>query len=94
MNKSTSSGLKTSSTVIAAFPSSLTSLTVTGASGTWIVYDSATTTTSGKTVLAKVVTGASEVNAQLVYDSPLWANEGIYVTQSGGTDFITGFLPA
>jgi hypothetical protein len=94
MNKSTSGGLRTSSAVVAAFPCSFASLQVSGVGGTWIVYDSATATTSGKTVLAKIVTGAAETHAQHVFDSPIWANEGIYVTQASGTDYIASYMPA
>lgn len=93
-NKATSSGLKTVSTVIATYPCSITHLNVTGASGTWVIYDSASTTTTGKTVIGKVTTGASETNKDVDYNTPIWCNEGIYITQTGGTDFTCAYMPA
>lgn len=93
-NKATSSGLKTASAVIAAFPASLATVSITGASGTVIIYDSEDTTTSGRTVLAKIVTGATTDPTVIhTFDTPISANRGLYATLAGGTDFIVTFLP-
>lgn len=81
-----SSGIKTASAVISKYPCLITDLAVytDGTNNVTItLYDSATTTTSGKTVLAKaVVIGASLAGGNFI-PVPIVASEGVSMTLSG-----------
>lgn len=94
-NYSTSSGLQTTSAVIVAAPCSLAGVTVIAAAAdtTVIVYDSEDTTTSGRTILEKVLVKASTASERVSLSIPKVANRGLYVTVAGAAgEFIIDYI--
>lgn len=83
--RSTSSGLQTADAAITAEPGYFCGITVTPAAAdtTVIIYDSENSTTSGKTVLDKILVKASSSSMHVHYDQPITANRGIYATLTG-----------
>ena len=80
-----SSGLLTSATQITTAQGTLQAVSCTG--GTITVYDSENSTTTGKTILAKVVAGV-ETNTFHVDDGTSFM-KGLYITITGGDAIVS-----
>jgi hypothetical protein len=82
---STSSGSKSASAVITSLPGRLDGIDIqppAANTATLIIYDSATATTSGKTVLRSITIPAGGASVNLT-DLCIIANEGIYAVLAG-----------
>lgn len=91
INYSTPSGLKTTSAQISSRPGSLNGVDVqcpTTGYNIVTIYDSSTSDTSGKIVLAVVEADAGMVGINHEFFVPVAVNQGIYVSVTGtGTDY-------
>jgi hypothetical protein len=93
-DRSTSSGRKTASTQISVNPGFLAGFDVVAAATgttTLILYDSATSDTTGKLILAEAQVDAGMPSLNHVYFLPIVVNEGIYVDLAGSGSYVVHY---